>query len=587
MEERKEVFALDIGTRTIVGMVVRKEDDNNFKILAQEMTEHNSRVMYDGQIHDIEAVAKSVMKVKKALEKRIGFRLEKAAVAAAGRSLYTVEVSAQKDVSPYTEITQEDIESLEADALSNAVKSLSKDNYTGFEDYHCVGYSVVKWFLDDLALDNLLGQKGHKISTEIVAIFLPRTVVESLLSVLQRCDMELYSITLEPIAASDIVVPHNMRKLNIALVDIGAGTSDIAISKNGSIVAYGMVPIAGDEITENLCETYLLDFDEGEKLKRKLYRCDSVEFYDILGKYSKLASVDILEEINSGLQSLAAEIARKILELNGRAPAAVMCIGGGSLMPRITEYIANNLELSKNRVGVKSGEEISFLIGDEKISGPVSITPLGIAVNALSGTYLSFIKVHVNEKPINILGQSRPTVIDVLIYAGYSSAEIFGRPGLAKTLKVNGELKIVKGTMGIPAKVYINGTEADLKTYVNDGFYIDFVPAQDGKPGKALIKDFIKDEQKLNLKINGRDFSIDPIITMNGKTAKPLDTITDDANIVIKRRNIIVSDLFTIIDFKIDAKRKNLVMKINGENAGFASSLKDNDEVEIYWQKMV
>jgi cell division ATPase FtsA len=85
-----EVFALDIGTRTIAGLIVRKEG-KNYKILASRILEHESRVMYDGQIHDIEAVAKSVGIIKKELEKKLDRRLEKAAVAAAGRALYTVE----------------------------------------------------------------------------------------------------------------------------------------------------------------------------------------------------------------------------------------------------------------------------------------------------------------------------------------------------------------------------------------------------------------------------------------------------------------------------------------------------------------
>ena len=61
---KREVFALDIGTRTIAGLVVRKEG-KIYKILAHEVIEHESRVMYDGQIHDIDAVTKSVSTIKK------------------------------------------------------------------------------------------------------------------------------------------------------------------------------------------------------------------------------------------------------------------------------------------------------------------------------------------------------------------------------------------------------------------------------------------------------------------------------------------------------------------------------------------
>lgn len=64
------------------------------------------------------------------------------------------------------------------------------------------------------------------------------------------------ALTLEPIAAIQVLIPKSMRRLNVALVDIGAGTSDIAITNEGTVTAYGMVPKAGDEITESVSEKF-------------------------------------------------------------------------------------------------------------------------------------------------------------------------------------------------------------------------------------------------------------------------------------------------------------------------------------------
>ena len=99
---------------------------------------------------------------------------------------------------------------------------------------------------------------------------------------------------MEPIAASSVVVLPGMRKLNIALVDIGAGTSDVAISRDGSIFAYGMVPMAGDEITEKICEIYLLEFTDGERVKRQLSTKDKVTVDNVLGKTLDVQTSEIL-----------------------------------------------------------------------------------------------------------------------------------------------------------------------------------------------------------------------------------------------------------------------------------------------------
>ena len=68
-------------------------------------------------------------------------------------------------------------------------------------------------------------------------------VVESLYTVMERAGMEVTCLTLEPIAALNVAIPKELRLLNLALVDVGAGTSDIAITKSGTIIAYDMAPL--------------------------------------------------------------------------------------------------------------------------------------------------------------------------------------------------------------------------------------------------------------------------------------------------------------------------------------------------------
>ena len=76
--------------------------------------------------------------------------------------------------------------------------------------------------------------------------------------------LEVANLTLEPIAAINVAIPEKFRMLNIGLIDVGAGTSDICITKDGKyLVAYGMIPMAGDELTEIISKQYLVDFDMG------------------------------------------------------------------------------------------------------------------------------------------------------------------------------------------------------------------------------------------------------------------------------------------------------------------------------------
>src|SRR5690606_32715348 len=104
------------------------------------------------------------------------------------------------------------------------------------------------------------------------------------------------------------------------------------ITDNSTIVAYGMVPTAGDEITESLSDQYLLDFPVAESVKRKLSTDDTITIQDILGFEQEIPKEEVIQKIEPAIKQLANAIGNEILRLNNQlAPKAVMLIGGGSL----------------------------------------------------------------------------------------------------------------------------------------------------------------------------------------------------------------------------------------------------------------
>lgn len=111
------------------------------------------------------------------------------------------------------------------------------------------------------------------------------------------------ALTLEPIAAIHILIPESIRRLNVALIDIGAGTSDIA-SNEGTITAYGMVPVAGDEITESISDHCLLDFKEAETIKQKVVNEHQAVVKDILGFETEITYESLIDHISDWVQAI-------------------------------------------------------------------------------------------------------------------------------------------------------------------------------------------------------------------------------------------------------------------------------------------
>ena len=162
------------------------------------------------------------------------------------------------------------------------------------------------------------------------------------------------SLTLEP-SAIQTVVPSTMRMLNIALVDIGAGTSDIAISSEGTVINYGMVSVAGDEVTECISRHYLLDFMIAESLKRKLTDNvqDELTCEDAFGNSLKISRDELLEVIKPLVGELAVKISDEIKRLNNGSPKGVILVGGGSQTPLLDQFLAEELSLPQHLVRVR------------------------------------------------------------------------------------------------------------------------------------------------------------------------------------------------------------------------------------------
>ena len=523
------IFALDIGTRSIIGIVAEKLDNEQMRILATVRREHKTRAMLDGQIHDVPQVADLIREVKRELEKTTG-PLKSASVAAAGRALYTMTAEASAEINGV--ITDEEQRALDFSGVQAAQAKLA--NSKDIEDpsrYYCVGYSTIQYTLDDIPLKSLVGQRGKTARATVIATFLPRQVIDSMQSALRDVGLEMHALTLEPIAAINVLIPPTMRHLNLVLVDIGAGTSDVAITKNGSIIAYGMVPLAGDEITEAISQRYLLDFNVAEDVKRNASAGRESKFTDILGTEYDLGPSDVIGPIMPNIQNLADSIARQVLELNGDSPQAVMLVGGGSQTPGLAALVAKALSVPENRVAVRHPESV---IGVEAIPAelqtPDAVTPLGI-LKIASINLLHFLSVYVNEQEINLFNFRDLTVSDALLNAGIQLKKYNGRPGLGLMITVNGEKKFFPGSLPSMAILKLDGEDTTLDALVKAGCRITVAHGKDGETPEVRLADVLQIEPDFPLEINGKETHIHQAAYVNGEAAAP-DRLLADNDIV-------------------------------------------------------
>lgn len=564
------IFALDIGTRTVVGVLAEKTADG-YKLIDMETQAHESRSMTDGQIEDIDAVAAVVKSVKTALERRQLIKLQRVCIAAAGRALRTLRHSCAHDVSSKRVISAEDIREAELEAVRSAEEAFTEENSTS--SFYCVGHSVISLTLDGYKVSKPEGHRGNELVTEVIAAFLPAYVVESLCAAVDLAGLETAGLTLEPIAAINAVVPRELRLINIVMCDIGAGTSDVAASRDGSITAYGMATIAGDEMTEALMKQLLVDFNEAERIKT----CPDpqTEYTDILFVRHTITAERVAEIIHPAAEELAQTICAEILKANGEAPQAVFLVGGGSKLAGLPELVAKGLGLDPARVAVGSKEMIRGITTPKNIElGTEHATPVGIAITASEGVKYDFTTITINGRKIRALDTRRLTVFELCALAGIRPEQLMARSGKALTYTADGEKITLRGTPSVPSEMSLNGKPCSLNSPVRKGDEVNIVPAVPGEDAAALLSDQydLAGMSVIEVTVDGRNVTAGDHISVNGiPTAADADI--ENGAVLQRIRLGTFGELLAQEEIPLECAL------LNGSHAEAGQALSDGDEI--------
>lgn len=528
------VFGLDIGTRSIVGTVGYLGSDR-FHVLAQRFKEHETRAMLDGQIHDIGKVGETIRQVKEQLEEDLNRRLTEVCIAAAGRVLRTVTTHVEQSFEQEHEVTEEDVYSLSTMGVERAYEEFQKTNDTDMK-FYCVGYTPMRYYMNGYQIGNLEGHKVKSMALDLIATFLPDDVVDGLYKAVELAGLHVANLTLEPIAAIQVAIPEKFRMLNMALVDVGAGTSDISITKDGTITAYGMIPVAGDSLTDILVQHCLVEFDTAERIKREAGVQETVEYEDIMGLPQTISSEEVAALLEEHVNGMAKQVADCIRELNGeKAVSAVFVVGGGGMIPGYTEALAKELGIVKERVAIRGQEVLRAIEFENQDSRQDSmmVTPVGICLSYYEQSN-NFIFVELNGKRIKLYDNGKLTVADAAVQSEFSNEDLFPKRGRALTFSVNGKSRIVRGVQGEAALIRVNGENADIHSQVHNGDHIEMVPSTAGDEAVLELGKLTELSEQLHVIVNGTKINLPKTALVNGKMENEFYLIREEDEITVQ-----------------------------------------------------
>ena len=574
--KQKLVYGLDIGTRSVVGTVGYLEKDR-FVVVALRSKEHETRAMIDGQIHDIGAVSETISEVTEALEADIGQPLHQVCIAAAGRVLRTVTTHVDIDFEGDKIITKEDIFALDSYGVEKAYEEFQQTNDLDMK-FYCVGYTVMRYYMNDYPMGNLENHKARTIAADLIATFLPDDVVDGLYKAVQLAGLEVANLTLEPIAAMEVAIPQMYRMLNIALIDVGAGTSDISVTKDGSIVAYGMLPIAGDCMTEDIARHCLVDFTTAEAIKRGIETQEEVEYKDIMGLPQTITREQVLAVVAEHLDSMAKQAADKIMELNGDKPvSAVFVVGGGGKIAGYTDIVAKSLGIVKERCAVRGEEvmqKIEILPADVQ-KDSMLVTPIGICLNFYEQSN-NFMFVTFNGQRIKLYDNNKLAIVDAAIQAEFSNEELFPKRGKALTFTFNGKQKMIRGERGESAQILLNGNPADIHTPIRANDVISVTSSSAGADARMELGKLPEYRDSIRISVNGKQMVVPKFAAVNGKLESPYYEIQEGDEVEMLGYYT-VEQVTQVMDVLLE---KEMEILVNHAPADMQTKVYDNFSVE-------
>lgn len=353
-----EMFAaIDVGTTKCVALVGYKNAGNEIVICGQSNIE--SEGIWSGEVAHVSKAANSIKLAVEAASEEAGFFPKKVVVGVAGRHVRSQFFSVPKTRENVSaEITQEELDALKKDARNLAI---------GYDE-EIINVVPQNYVLDGKEFLDPIGVSCKHIDANFQVIVGKIQALMQLKQCVQLAGLELYEdgLYLEPLASSDAVLTNEEKELGAALIDIGGGTTDIAIFKDSSLKATAVIPFGGNLITSDIKEAFGLSFKDAENIKKeygeaiKAFAPNAVISFED-SQNSKQIPVDhlagiIQSRLEEILDSASFEIGMTGLQRS--LGAGIVVTGGGSNLRNMSQLI--NYKMGLNSVVSFPKQKVSY-----------------------------------------------------------------------------------------------------------------------------------------------------------------------------------------------------------------------------------
>jgi cell division protein FtsA len=337
MKDQKElIVGLDIGTSKIVAIVAEVLPEGRLEIIG--MGQHPSRGLKKGVVVNIESTVNAIQRALEEAELMADCKIREVHTGIAGnhiRSINSHGMVAIKD----KEVTQADVDRVIETARAVNIPMDQQILHILTQEFIIDGQEDVR---------EPLGMSGVRLEVKVHIVTGAVSAAQNIIKCVRRCGLEVRDLILQPLASSMAVLSEDEKDLGVCLVDIGGGTTDMAVFTSGAIRHTAVIPIAGDQITNDIAMALRTPTKDAEDIKRT-YGCalrqlaSPEEMVEVPGvgeretrKLSRQTLAEVIEPRVEELYSLVqAELRRSGFE--DLMSSGIVLTGGSSVLPGMVE----------------------------------------------------------------------------------------------------------------------------------------------------------------------------------------------------------------------------------------------------------
>jgi len=366
MSSANLIAGLDIGSQTIKLLLVakkQKKEGQVFEILF--CGEEPAIGIRRGVVVDVDKTAQTIQSLINKARTDTGKKIHSVFVNINGSHIFCLASRGMVAVSRADhQISQEDVKRVLQEA-SQAVSLPSNNEILEI---------VAKDFIIDgvAGIKSPVGLQGNRLETEVLVLSHFTPYKDNLVQAILDSDLQILDIIPSYLASASVALSPKQKELGVALLEIGAGTTGLAVFKEGELIHYAIIPAGSANITADLAAGLKIDIDEAERIKIQLARCcykgkDKKEKIEIAGEGPLVFSRKTLTRIiEARLWQILAEVQKqlKMISKNQVLPIGIVLSGGGAKLPGLVEFVKKELKmpcrLARNLYFPELADELSY-----------------------------------------------------------------------------------------------------------------------------------------------------------------------------------------------------------------------------------